>query len=323
MHQENRQGVAGGNQRAACSLALDILCRGVGHRMATNVQYQERLNVGSGTVQKALQSLKRAGAVSVQARGHQGTFITDLDFGALWRTATIGELKISMTAPGAIEAHGLAQGLSDEARRLGIPIVFEYVRGAEVRTRRVLTGTASAVVLSCGAAKSIGVSAQSKVLDAIDLGVRTYYHANSVVVISRPAEVHHPTRIAIDSTSYDHERLTYAEFPSDEGYEYVDCDFPSIPAAVLEGRADAGVWHRLSMLVPLRLLDLDVRSLARPGALQTVEHLSNAQILWRTDRPEIAAFLRLVRTEVIRARQLELLKLDPDSSELRAQLWLG
>lgn len=321
MHQENQQDATSGNPSAA--LALDILCRGLGQRLATNVQYQEQLNVGSGTVQKALQSLTRAGAVSLKARGHQGTFITDLDVGALWRTATIGELKISMTAPGAIEAHGLAQGLSGEARRLGIPIVFEYVRGAEVRTRRVLGRSASAAVLSCGAAKSIRVSAQSKILDVIDLGAHTYYYANSFVVISRPAAIHPPTRIAIDSASYDHEKVTFAEFPSDERYEYVECDFSSIPAVVLEGRADAGVWHRRSLLIPLRLLDLEVRSLARPAALRTVEHLSNAQILWRTDRPEIAAFLRLVRTEAIRVRQHELLKLDPDSPELRAQLWLG
>lgn len=313
----------GGNQGAVRALALDILCRGLGSRLATNVQYQESLEVGSGTVQKALQWLARAGVVALQARGHQGTYITDLDFGGLWRVAGLGELWISMTQPGAVEAHGLAQGLAEEAHRLGVPLVFEYVRGAQERTNRVLKGNATAVVLSCGAATSIGVSSRHRSLDVLDLGPHTYYAQSSVVVIAPRGAQRPPERIAIDRASYDHEQLTLAEFPPEDGYHYVECDFPGVPAAVLEGLADAGIWHRLSLLIPMRLLGLETALPHRPATLRTVKQLSNAQVLWRADRPEVAAFFRLVRIDVLRARQRKLLKLEPDSPELRAQLWLA
>lgn len=66
------------NLTASQQIAPDLLGRDVGERLPTALRYQESLEVGSGTVQKALRDLESVGAVRARARGHQDTGILEL-----------------------------------------------------------------------------------------------------------------------------------------------------------------------------------------------------------------------------------------------------
>jgi hypothetical protein len=54
------------------SIARDLLVRQPGDRIRTVLEYQERLDVGSGTVQARLRTLASIGAIRLRSRGHQG-----------------------------------------------------------------------------------------------------------------------------------------------------------------------------------------------------------------------------------------------------------
>ena len=58
-------------QKALTAVCLDILQAGIGGRLTPSIQIQEKLEVGSGTVQKALQELIYNGGVVLRVKGHQ------------------------------------------------------------------------------------------------------------------------------------------------------------------------------------------------------------------------------------------------------------
>jgi hypothetical protein len=305
-------------------IAVDILRRGAGARLATAIEYQRAIGVGSGTIQKALRRLEASRSVSVRARGHQGTFVSALDVGSLWRAAGLGAARVVMTPPGAVEGHGLAQGLRAEFRRLSVPLEFDFTRGARERLRRVERRDADLAVISQGAAASLR-SAERTSFSFYDLGPDTYYAPTSIVRIARgDADSHPPSqrRVGIDRRSFDHEALTTAEFPESEGNRYVEADFVTLPAAVLDGRIDAGLWHRLSTIVPLRGLDLRVDGNLRAETRRVLAGLSGAHILWLGERREFETLFASVAATSIRNRVRRLVRLDPDSDELRSKLWL-
>ena len=55
-------------------LALDLLSKDVGDRVAPISHYQEEFQVSRGTMQNAFNYLKDIGAVSLAHHGHQGTY---------------------------------------------------------------------------------------------------------------------------------------------------------------------------------------------------------------------------------------------------------
>src|SRR5690606_39227804 len=131
------------NQRALQAIARDLLGQQTGSRLATGSQYQERLGVGAGTVQKSLRALTASGAVELRARGHQGTYVVERDVGSLWRIAGLGSVRVLLTPPGANEHYGLAAGLRAAFQALEVPLELAYLRGARRRVREVLDGNAA------------------------------------------------------------------------------------------------------------------------------------------------------------------------------------
>ena len=61
-------------------LALNLLSKDVGDRIAPISYYQEEFQVSRGTMQNAFNYLKDIGAVTLAHHGHQGTYIEALDY---------------------------------------------------------------------------------------------------------------------------------------------------------------------------------------------------------------------------------------------------
>lgn len=314
--------VASRNLLTLRELARDVIRRGPGARLATSARYQERLNVGSGTIQKALRELSRLGAVELRSRGHQGTFVIDSDLSLLWAVAGLAPVRLVLTPPGALDGYGLTRGIGDEFARLGVPLELSYARGGAERVRCVEEGRATVAVVSGGAAEAF--LPEKSELDSLDLGSDTYYSEDSIGVLRREgfsAEGPPDIRVGIDSRSADHVALTHAEFPPADGYTYVECDFVRMPAAVLERRVDVGVWHRLVLVIPLSSVGVEYRPLSRPAARALRRGLSNAVLVYRKDSAEVAAVLRQLEISAIASAQKALVELEPDSASLEAAIW--
>lgn len=310
------------NQRTLQAIARDLLGQEAGSRLTTGSQYQEQLGVGAGTVQKSLRSLSSSGAVVLKSRGHQGTYIVERDLGRLWQLAGLGSVRLLMTPPGADEHHALAAGLREVFQAMGIPMEIAYLRGAERRVREVLAGNAAFTVASGGAARDLDLGE----LASVELGSDSYYGPDSVVVVSLEGGAAEPAtgerlRIGVDRSSYDHAQLTYAEFPDDDRFAYVDCDFTHVPAAVLEGRIDAGIWHQMELLIPLDLVGLATRPLRAESARALRSEISSAVLLADVQNTQLTTVLREIDTATVRATQEALLSDGRGDDELGGYRW--
>ncbi len=303
------------NFKASQQIAADLLGRDVGQRLPTTVRYQELLEVGSGTVQKALRDLESVGAVRTRAQGHQGTYILELRVDKLWVLAGLGPVTGVMPLPNSAEWAGLATGLRSEFEKLGIPLQALYVHGSYNRAALVAEGKADFALLSREAASH--AAAQKGEWSTLDFGPWTYYSDDSLLVLLRPGMVDTDSSplvggerkgpkirtVGIDPESYDHHQLTLAEFPEGAGLEYVHCAYPHVPAVVARGEIDAAVWNRTMLAIPLELVGVAVRPLRRTDSIALSRSLNRAVLLSCGVRLDVAAILgRIDRRSVTKVQ---------------------
>jgi hypothetical protein len=300
------------NQRTVELLARDILVRDVGDRLPISTQYQELLEVGSGTVQKGLRVLESVGAVTLRARGHRGTFIIDRHVGQLWAIAGLGPVTGALPLPNSPEASGLAAGLRQQFDQMRIPLQMIYLHGSSLRLQMVSENRADFAVVSRGAGEREQKHVQNQQWLVTDLGAYSYYSLGSIVVLLRPHLLESGPgsikKVGIDRDSYDHTQLTLAEFPRSGGYQYTTHEYPSLPAAVAEGKIDAAVWHRTVLEIPLELVGIRARLLEQAEARNVLKSLESAALLARPDWPELRALLGQLDKERIRDTQERVLR---------------
>lgn len=274
------------------TIARDALRLGTGGRLPTTLHYQEALEVGSGTVQKALKELQHEGAVSLVARGHMGTFITELDTALLWSAARLSPVHLLLPPNAPPESLRVASAVAERFAPFGAFTTVGHLRGAEARLHALDAQRADIAVMSAGAARDL--------LDTEEAGHRTltlepgtYYAPGTLVVVTRTPARDGTTgssapvnpgglRIGIDPGSDDHKRLTRAEFPPGSG-QHVETDFTHVPRAVLLGEIDAGIWHTVDSLIPLDAAGLTVAPLRRPEAVALADRISPAVLVATRD----------------------------------------
>jgi hypothetical protein len=279
------------------AIARDVIRLGVSGRLPTTLQYQVRLGIGSGTVQRALRELQGDGAMAAVSKGHRGTFITALDGPKLWRAAGLPPVHLLLPPYGPPESRRVARNLARQLAESGSATTVSFVRGSEARFAALQRGDADAAVMSAGAAGDLLSPGESYV--ALDAGPGSYYAHGSLVVVTRSdGERGETLRVGIDTTSDDHRRLTAAEFTG--RVELVETNFARLPRAVLDGVVDTGVWHSLDLLIPLAAAGLETRQLARPEALALATELSSAVVVACKDT-EIGAVLGRIDLNALRA----------------------
>ncbi|MDR1237223.1 MAG: GntR family transcriptional regulator [Propionibacteriaceae bacterium] len=310
-------------EHAVRNLALRILRTGPGQTLPPILELQSELGVGSGTLQQALRQLTSLGGVELRTHGHQGTVIEAWDQGVLWRQAALDPLRLVSTPPGSVEVSATAISLRSQLAEYGLHVEFDFVRGGTARAVRLRGDERCAIHLSRGAAISLGLM-DSPEYACLELGPLTYYRPDTLVILETPEyDTSRPRRIAIDPDSYDLMRLTEVNFPVTEGYEYVECRFPDVAVAMLTGKIDAGVWHKVVTAIPPRLAGLNEVPISQQAMSDWFDELSSGVLVWRSAYAEVGAILSLVDPGKIQAFQDELAAQGIESSEVRAALpWL-
>jgi len=309
-------GLAQGLHPAVRAVVLEALTRGVGEPLSTNVEYKTRFNVGAGTMQRALDLLRDRGALTVVNRGHLGRRIERLDISQAWQAAGLASVRLLLPLGGPIEIDVLADVLANELTHVGVPHTVHHLRGGAGRLVSVRAGHHDLAVVSTGSwsgARVISTLHDTEVVRKLAPG--TYYAPQRLVVVTRERMTFPDIRrVAIDRQSSDHVELTQAEFPESEGFEYVDAPFPSVPAWVLRGRVDAGIWHRTTSVIPLDLAGIDLAELQRPASKKAWNTLSGAALIGTKKRPELASVMAALRLDRLWDDQHAALTAETDDS---------
>ena len=283
-----------GLHAAVRAIVSDALSKRVGDTLARTDDVRQSFGVGVGTVQRALDLLAERGALQTTSRGHLGRRIEAIDVGQCWQAAGLAPVRIVLSPPGSVEVTALEVTLSGELVRLGVPYTVHHLAGGNPRLEQLREGQADLTVVSAGTFDGLveGWDSRASVVSR-QLEPGTYYAPERLLVLT--AAQAGPTdelrRIAIDRESFDHEALTLAQFPPAPGRSYLQVPFPEVPAHVLAGVVDAGIWRITTLAVPVELTGLHTRPMSGEAAIATRDRLSGATIVAWTGRPELRAVL--------------------------------
>lgn len=222
-------------------LAQDLLGRKSGERIPSISEYQQMLQVSRGTVQNSLSYLKDAGAITLVARGHMGTFIQTLDYRRLQECTFNREILGAMPLPYSSCYQGLATALYQVFSPFAFNLV--YARGAESRLRLITSGVCQFIVCSRFAAEE-AIAKGDDVQIAVDLGPETYLSRHVLVLRDPQAKGIAPgMRVAYDRASADHRYITEMICGQVPQVELVQMRAHQIVQSIRSGAIDAGVWN--------------------------------------------------------------------------------
>lgn len=283
-----------GLHAAVRAIVSDALSKHVGDTLARTDDVRRLLGVGVGTVQRALDLLAERKALQTVSRGHLGRRIEAIDIGQCWQAAGLAPVRIVLSPPGSVEVTALEVTLSDELARLGVPSTIRHLAGGNQRLEQLRTGQSDLTVVSAGTFDGlVGGWASPDAVLSRQLDPGTYYAPERLLVLTAGAAgpIQDARRVAIDRQSFDHEALTLAQFPPTPGREYLQVPFPEVPAHVLAGAADAGIWRITTLAVPVELTGLHTQPMSGAAATTTRDRLSGATIVTWSGRPELRAVL--------------------------------
>lgn len=220
-------------------IAWDLLCLDVGDRVRSIDEYHNRLGVSSGTVKNALDYLESTGAAAFSRHGHEGTIVEHMDYRALQRSCTRGQLLGIMPLPYSVRYEGFATALCEQLSDLDFNMA--YARGAESRIALVESSTCHFAVTSRYAAlRSIGDG--HDVAIAVDCGPGSFLSRHVLVFRRGQKEVVDGMKVAWDDNSLDQMSITRS-VTEGRHVRYVPLKTQQTVAALLSGTIDAGVWN--------------------------------------------------------------------------------
>jgi len=231
------------NGIVSMTLAKILIQLNVGDRIPTFSELSEQTNVARGTLQNAMKLLQTTHAITLESRGHLGTFLMNRNMKTLLEFANISSLVGVMPLPYSKHYEGLATGIiSAMENEYDIPVNMAYMRGARKRLSLMMEGRYDFALASKLAVNdSIQQGTQLQIIK--EFGPKSYL-SNHVIVFSDASinSIEDGMRIGIDIDSIDQSNLTY-HVTKNHKVRYVNLNYNQILNKLSSGEIDAAVWN--------------------------------------------------------------------------------
>ena len=265
------------------TLARYLLGEKCGNRLKTIDELANECRSSVGLTQAALKTLESSGAIRIERRGRNGSYLVELDNKALLSHVDINNVVCAMPLPYTRLYEGLASGL--KAQFDGIPFYYAHMRGADIRVKCLLNGVYDMAVVSRLAAESY--LTQKGLCLALELGPHTYVGEHQL--ICRKGESANVKRVGLDNRSADQKIMTDVFFGGSD-VERVDLSYHESLQRIVKGDVDAVIWNVVAEN-ELTMLGLEATPLTDdPRFLQATE----AVVLTRVDDYPMQQLLRAV-----------------------------
>lgn len=230
------------NGLAAKFIARELIQFSEGERIPRVSDFTEKLSLGRGTVQGALRVLEEVHAISLESRGHLGTFLKKRDINLLYEIAGIGPVMGVMPLPYSRKYEGLATGIVEGFEEMNKKSGLAYMRGARRRIESLKTRRYDFAIMSQLAAEEAVQEFEGlEILHT--LGAETYVTSHKVFFSkSNHDKITDGMRIGIDYSSADQANITLLEC---EGLdvELIKADYMQLFNMLKNGSIDAAVWN--------------------------------------------------------------------------------
>ena len=228
------------NGLVAIELSRELATMQVGDRIDTIAEYSEKFKTARGTVQSAIKLLEQDKAISLERRGHLGTFIKFIDYKILWRFTDFGTIIGVMPLPYSKLYEGLATGLYKTLNESNIPLNLAYMRGSQARLNALKTGRYDFAVVS----KLAAIHVMKNDIDiAIEFGKYTYVNEHAMMFSDlSKKEIENKMKVGIDRSSIDHCLLTLSQC-NGKDVQLIDLAYNQIILKLSIGEIDAAIWN--------------------------------------------------------------------------------
>lgn len=227
---------------AVIFLAKKFMTLKQGERMNTISELTELSDFARGTIQNALQFLKDKQAISIESRGHLGSYISKINYQILWDCTELGALTGAMPLPYSKLYEGLATGIYAAAARYGVAMNIAYVSGARTRIDMLMRGLYHYVItseLAANAAKKEGLPIKK----CLTFGQGTYLSEHVILFADDTKnEIESGMKIGVDRTSIDMQYLT-TQVCLGKQVELIDIPYNQIVSQIRQKKIDAGIWN--------------------------------------------------------------------------------
>lgn len=264
------------------TLARYLLGEKCGNRLKTIDELATECRSSVGLTQAALKTLESSGAIRIERRGRNGSYLVEMDNKALLTHVDINNVVCAMPLPYTRLYEGLASGL--KAQFDGIPFYYAHMRGADIRVECLLNGVYDMAVVSRLAAESY--LTQKGLCLALELGPHTYVGEHQL--ICRKGESANVKRVGLDNRSADQKIMTDVFLAIVMWNESISL-ITSLQR-IVKGDVDAVIWNVVAEN-ELTMLGLEATPLTDdPRFLQATE----AVVLTRVDDYPMQQLLRAV-----------------------------
>lgn len=227
---------------AITSLAVEFLPLNVGDRIKTVAELSESYDTARGTIQSALKFLKEHGAITLESRGHLGTFIQNIDYIRLLELTGIKSLVGVMPLPYSKRYEGLATGIYKCLNDNGVNTNLAFMRGSNHRLKALEDGRYDFAVTSRLTADYY-LENNKQIQIVKSFGDFSYVNEHIIVVSKEfKGEFKKGTRVGIDNSSIDQFMLTKIYFDGIE-VEYIPLSYSQFMTAIKENKIDAAIWN--------------------------------------------------------------------------------
>ncbi len=275
------------------TLARYLLGEKCGNRLKTIDELAAECHSSVGLTQAALKTLESSGAIRIERRGRNGSYLVDMDNRTLLKHVDINNVVCAMPLPYTRLYEGLASGL--KAQFDGIPFYYAHMRGADIRVECLLNGVYDMAVVSRLAAESY--LAQDGLRITLALGPHTYVGEHQL--ICRKGESADVKRVGLDNRSADQKIMSEACF-GNRDVELIDMPYHESLQRIAKGDVDTVIWNVVAE-AELAVLGLEATPLTNdPRFLQATE----AVVLTRAEDYAMQQLLRaVVNKEALLAHQ--------------------
>lgn len=231
------------NGLVSMTLAKILLQLKVGDKIPTFSELSEETSVARGTLQSAMKLLTQTQAITLESRGHMGTFLMHKNMKTLLEFANITSLVGVMPLPYSKHYEGLATGIiSAMENEYDIPVNMAYMRGARKRLSLLMEARYDfALVSKLAFLDSVNQGAEIRIVK--EFGPKSYLSNHVIVLNDQNAKgIEDGMRIGIDKDSIDQTNLTY-HVTKDHKVKYINLNYNQILNKLKSGEIDAAVWN--------------------------------------------------------------------------------
>ncbi|KIL50042.1 GntR family transcriptional regulator YhfZ [Jeotgalibacillus soli] len=259
-------------------IAEELLFIEVDERLPKVGDFSEKYQVGRGTIQSALKRLEKEKCITLEPRGHLGTFLRAKNLSNLLLFSGVNQITAVMPLPYSKKYEGLATGLTSELEGIGLSLNIAFMRGSKLRLEGVKEGRYDFALISKYSAQE-ALKNESNLKIALEFGIKTYVSEHAVI-FSNPEnkQLKDGMKVGIDSFSTDQKILTQAE-ATGLTIEYLEFNYMHMLQHLKAKTIDATIWN-VDEIDPTLF---HIQSLASPLAINYESQMNEAVCVIKKD----------------------------------------